>query len=202
MNAAQDTFQQVYAASDDPWGFRTSWYEARKRAILLACLPHQRYRNGYEPGCANGELAAALAPRCERLLVSDGVPAAVALARTRLAGFTHVDVSQQWVPQEWSSGLHDLIVIGEMGFYLSADALESLVACVKRSLSTDGTVVACHWRHAVKGYTLDGDTVHQMLDAQLGLARRVHHQEVDFVLDVWCGDGQSVAQREGLHSGI
>ena len=202
MNAVQDTFQRVYAASDDPWRFRTSWYEARKRGILLSCLPRQHYRSGYEPGCSNGELAAALAPRCERLLVSDGVPAAVALARTRLAGFAHVKVTQEWVPQDWRSGSYDLIVIGETGFYLSADDLQSLVACIRRSLSAAGTVVACHWRHPVKGYSLDGDTVHRMLDAQLDLARLVHHEEADFVLDVWCADARSVALREGLHDEI
>lgn len=199
MNAVLDTFERVYAASDDPWGFRTSWYEARKRAVLVSCLPRQRYGNGYEPGCSNGELAAALAPRCERLRVSDGVPAAVALARTRLAGFPHVEVAQEWVPQDWRAGVYDLIVIGETGFYLSSNALHRLVACVKRSLSAEGTVVACHWRHAIKGYSLNGDTVHQMLDTQLGLARLVHHVEVDFVLDVWCADARSVAQREGMH---
>lgn len=198
MNALQDTFQRVYAASEDPWGFRTSWYEARKRSILLSCLPLQRYQNAYKPGCSNGELAAALAPRCERLLASDGVPAAVALARTRLAGFKQVEVTQQWVPQDWRSGVYDLMVISELGFYLSADALQSLVICARRSLSAEGTVVACHWRHAVKGYALDGDTVHRMLNTQLGLPRLVHHEEADFVLDVWCADARSVAQREGI----
>lgn len=199
MNAVQNTFQGVYSASDDPWGFRTSWYEARKRAILLACLPHQRYFSGYEPGCSNGELAAALALRCERLRVSDGVPAAVALARARLVGFAHVEVAQEWVPQDWGADVYDLIVISEMGFYLSADALKGVVTRAKHSLAAGGMVVACHWRHPVKGYTLDGETVHQMLDAQLDLARLVHHEEADFVLDVWCADARSVAQREGLH---
>ena len=202
MNAAQATFERVYAASDDPWGFRSSWYEARKRSILLSGLPRQRYCYGYEPGCSNGELAAALAPRCERLRVSDGVPAAVALARTRLAEFAHVEVAQEWMPQDWHSGAYDLVVLGEMGFYLSADALSTLAACVKRSLTGDGTVVACHWRHPVKDYTLDGARVHQMFDTQLGLSRLVHHEELDFVLDVWCADACSVAQREGLHEGL
>lgn len=199
MNAVQNTFEGVYRISDDPWAFRTSWYEARKRAILLSCLPRQRYHSAYEPGCSNGELAAALALRCDRLRVSDGVPAAVALARTRLSSFTHVEVAHEWVPQDWGTGVYDLIVIGEMGFYLSADALTGVLGRVKHSLAAEGTVVACHWRHPVKGYTLDGDTVHQMLETQLGIPRVVHHQEADFVLDVWSADGQSVAQHEGLH---
>ena len=47
----------------------------------MASLPRPHYKRGYEPGCANGELAAALAPRCDQLLVSDGVPAALDQAR-------------------------------------------------------------------------------------------------------------------------
>jgi SAM-dependent methyltransferase len=198
VNSVHATFERVYAASDDPWRFRTSWYEARKRDLLLACLPAPRYRHAFEPGCANGELAAALAPRCDRLLASDGVEAAVALARTRLAGFSHVQVERQWLPQDWPVGEFDLIVIGETGFYLSTQALQDLVNRIKASLSADGTVVACHWRHAVEGFELDGDTVHRLLNKHLGLLRLVHHEEADFVLDVWCADARSLAEREGM----
>ena len=70
-------FDGLFAASPDPWGFESRWYEHRKRALTLACLPSLRYRYGYEPGCANGELSAALADRCDRLLVSDGAEKAV-----------------------------------------------------------------------------------------------------------------------------
>ena len=65
-------FEALFTSSNDPWGFRTRWYEARKRSLTLACLPHQRYASGFEPGCANGELSAVLAERCDHLLVCDG----------------------------------------------------------------------------------------------------------------------------------
>ena len=108
-------FDALFSASDDPWGFRTRWYEARKRALTLACLPARRYHRAYEPGCANGELAAALAPRCESLIASDGTAAAVALAKTRLAAFAHVQVRQAWVPDEGPEGGLDLLVLSELG---------------------------------------------------------------------------------------
>ena len=66
-------FDGLFAASEDPWHFKQRWYEQRKRAMTLACLPRARYASGYEPGCANGELSAALAGRCDRLLISDDV---------------------------------------------------------------------------------------------------------------------------------
>ena len=42
----------LFEASDDPWSFKSRWYEARKRALTLAALPKLRYGRAYEPGCA------------------------------------------------------------------------------------------------------------------------------------------------------
>jgi hypothetical protein len=36
-------FESLFEGSDDPWQFRTRWYEARKRALRLACLPAAHY---------------------------------------------------------------------------------------------------------------------------------------------------------------
>ena len=191
-------FDRLYADNDDPWGFRTRWYEARKRAITLASLPAARYRCAYEPGCANGELAAALAPRCDALRVSDGSQAAVDLSVQRLAQFEHVQVMQEWLPDDWPSARFDLIVLSEMGFYLDQKAVETVALQARHSLCAGGALVACHWRHPVQGFELDGDRVHDLLDRHLRLTRLVHHREDDFVLDVWSDHSASVAEREGF----
>lgn len=196
-------FAALFAASDDPWGFRTRWYEARKRAITLACLPQQRYRRAYEPGCANGELAAALAPRCEGLMASDGTAAAVALAQSRLAGIAHASVRQAWVPDQWPEGALDLVVVSELGYYLEPAALTKLARRVQQSMAAlnpgeTGTVLACHWKHPIAGCALDGLAVHALLDQHLAMPRLLRHEETDFVLDVWTTDGRSPARVEGL----
>lgn len=198
MNAARDSFELLFQVSDDPWKFRTRWYEARKRELVLACLPAARYGQGYEPGCANGELAAALATRCDRLLASDGIAAAVALATHRLQPFSHVDVVQAWMPKDWPSLQFDLVVLSEFGFYLSRDELRTMALGVRHSLGAHGTLLACHWRHPVEGFALDGDAVHRTLHQRLGLPRLLHHEERDLVIDVWCADERSVAQVEGF----
>ena len=204
MSSPQQAFAALFDGNDDPWGFRTRWYEARKRDLTLACLPEAQYRLAYEPGCANGELSAALAPRCDRLLVSDGVAAAVALARRRLAPFPHAEVFTAWVPDDWPgdrlAGL-DLLVFSEFGFYLTMAQLDRLIDRTLESLSPTGTVLACHWRHEVKGFTLSGDAVHQRLNERLtsaDLTRLLRHEEADFVLEVWSRDARSVATREGM----
>lgn len=191
-------FDRLFDQSDDPWGFRSRWYEERKRALTLACLPGSRYRQGYEPGCANGELSAQLAERCERLLVSDVSARAVELARTRLAALTHVQVVQAHLPEAWPEGRFDLIVISELGYFLDAAALDATADRTRRSLLPGGTVLACHWRRPIRGCALDGDAVHERLARVLGLPTVCEVREADFVLHVWSSDPRSVAEREGF----
>lgn len=196
--ARASEFDAMFAASDDPWKFRERWYEARKRALTLACLPHRRYASAYEPGCANGELSAALAPRCDRLLVSDGAPAAVALARDRLAAHPHAVAIQAWLPDDWPAKDFDLIVLSEVAYYLGGSDLDRLLECVRQSLGPAGVLVACHWRAPIPGCALTGDAVHAWIDDRLGLHKCSSLVEADFRLEVWSRDGRSVAQREGF----
>lgn len=191
-------FERLFAASEDPWAFKTRWYEVRKRALTLASLPDQRYGRAYEPGCANGELSAALADRCDELLVSDGADKAVQLATRRVAAFENVTVVKAWLPQDWPSGPFDLIVLSELGYYLDAASLAQVAKSARDSLDPGGTVIACHWRPRIEGCTLTGDDVHRLLGAALELPRLASTVDADLRIDVWCADARSVGCREGL----
>jgi SAM-dependent methyltransferase len=190
-------FDGLFAASPDPWGFESRWYERRKRALTLACLPSPRFRYGYEPGCANGELSAALADRCDRLLVSDGSDKAVALARSRLKAYPQVEVMKAWVPEAWPDQTFDLIVLSEFLFYVSRPALEGIAARVLATLAPGGTVLACHWRHPVAHSVMNGDQAHEHLMHCLKLPTLCHVLEPDLRLDVWSA-APSVARQEGF----
>lgn len=198
MNPHADYFDALFKGRDDPWGFKTRWYEQRKRAVTLAVLPRPRYANAYEPGCANGELSAALADRCDHLLVSDGNARALSLARTRLAAWDHVRVMKAWLPQEWPPGRFDLVVISEMGYYLDTEPLQDLADRIRRALTDHGTVLACHWKAPIDGCALTGAQVHEQLGQRLNLPHLLRLDDPDFLLDVWCGDARSAAQTEGL----
>ena len=191
-------FDELFAASEDPWYFKQRWYESRKRALTLACLPRARYTSGYEPGCANGELSAALATRCDRLLISDGAATAVALAQRRLAALPHVAAVQAWIPDEWPDARFDLIVISELAYYLDADALAGLAAKAAGALLPGGDIVACHWRHPIAGCSLGGDAAHERLAQAWGLPRVWSLVDPDFRLEVWSTDVRSVGAREAL----
>lgn len=191
-------FDQLFSASDDPWGFRTRWYEQRKRAMTLACLPASHYGSVFEPGCANGELAADLATRCDRLLACDVSDAAVRLARRRVNDMPHVQITTGSMPGDWPDERFDLIVISELGYYLAPADLATLARACLASLSDSGTLLACHWRPLIDGCAYGGDAVHATLAEETGLPRVVHHEEDDFILDVWTRDGVSVGRTEGL----
>jgi SAM-dependent methyltransferase len=185
-------FDTLYAASDDPYGLRSRWYEERKRALILAALPQRRYREAFEPGCGVGEFTVAL-------LASDRSERAVMLARRRCAELRQVRVERQDLPGDWpdGAGRFDLIVLAELGYFLQPEAMQRLAACCERSLAAGGTLVACDWRPDFKERVLATQEVHAQLEA-LGLTRLLRHEEDDFLLQVWSRDGRSVAQREAI----
>lgn len=198
MSVEDRYFDGLFSGNDDPWAFRQRWYEQRKRAITLAALPRPHYRAIFEPGCANGELSAELASRCDRLLCCDTSAAAVALARTRLSLLDHAEVRQSRLPGEWPEEKFDLIVISEIGYYLDADDLKRLIVLAEQSLTADGQLLACHWRPPIDGCPLNARQVHDLLHEHLHLPRLVLHQEADFLLELWSREPRSVAALEGL----
>ncbi|MDD0972001.1 MULTISPECIES: class I SAM-dependent methyltransferase [Pseudomonas] len=198
MSVEDRYFEGLFAGNNDPWGFRQRWYEQRKRLVTLAALPRPHYRAIFEPGCANGELSAALAERCDRLLCCDTSAAAANLARTRLSPFDHTEVRHGRLPGDWPEEKFDLIVFSEIGYYLDRQDLTEVIRRISDSLTADGQLLACHWRPPIEGCPLNARQVHDLIHEQLHLPRLVLHQEADFLLEVWSREPRSVAALEGL----
>ncbi len=188
-------FEATYDRHDDPWGFEGRWYERRKRALTLASLPDEWYPTGLELGCSIGVLTAELADRVDELLAVDISEAALARARERLGDrvrFERRDLREGIPP-----GPFDLVVVSEVGYYLTREPLRRLACQLRDALAEGGVLVACHWRHPVRDYPLSGDEVHEELRA-LGLPLLASHVERDLVLEVFSRDARSVAERTGL----
>lgn len=193
----EEFFDDFYAGRSDPWGFESRWYEARKRAVTLASLPRERFRAGLEIGCSTGVLTEALSERCDALLGIDIAAAPLDVARRRLgarARFEHLAT-----PGEWPDGEFDLVVLSEVGYYSGPDDLSTTLDRAAGSLTPDGVLVLCHWRHPVAEYPLGGDEVHAAAGRRADLVNLVHHVEEDFVLDVLVHPpAVSVARETGL----
>ena len=177
-------FVDLYASDPDPWGFATSWYERRKYALTVDALPNERYRKAFEPGCSIGVLSELLAPRCERLLVTDIVSAVVEEASRRLETYSHVVVEKRAIPDWWPAEKFDLIVLSEIAYYFDAATLEAIMDQVIQSTEWDAHVLAVHWRGETN-YPLTGDQVHGLIDTCDQLQSVAHYSEANFVLDLW-----------------
>lgn len=193
--SAQPYFDDLHR-DEDPFGYRNSWYEARKRDLLLASLTRRQFERGWELGCSNGVLTEALAPRCERLLATDVSPRATFLARRNLAHLLHVQVHCASHPQQWPAGRFDLIVCSEMAYYLTPAAVTALRDGLHVALRADGLLVACHWLPAFTGRASTSAYVHDVLGS--GLQEAFCYRDEDFVLQGWSRQALSLASDEGL----
>ncbi|NYJ20590.1 bifunctional PIG-L family deacetylase/class I SAM-dependent methyltransferase [Glaciibacter psychrotolerans] len=192
-------FDHFYTGKADPWGVETRWYEERKRAITLASLPRKQFRSGLEIGCSIGVLTGELATRCDAVLAIDISEAPLALARKRLGAVENIAFVRLTTPDQWPDDTFDLIVLSEVGYYWDEAALGRALDKALASLTPDGILLACHWRHPVAEYPLGGDEVHAALRERSDLALLVHHSEDDFLLDVFSRPpGRSVATVTGL----
>ena len=144
-------------------------------------------------------LTAELASRSDRVLATDISERPLVGARRRLAGFPGVRFEQRRIPDEWPDEQFDLVVLSEVGYYCGADDLRRLAERASSSLTSDGVLLACHWRHPVGEYPLGGDEVHRALKGTPGLAVLAEHVEEDFILNVFTRPtAGSVARATGL----
>jgi len=195
-------FDQMYAVSADPWRLQERWYEKRKFAITLALLPHPRYRHAFEPGCSVGVLTEQLAARCDRVTATDVVPAALDATHRRLSqadGLERVTLLRRSLDEDWPSMDFDLVVLSEVGYYLSAAALRDMLDREVPRLTNAATVVAAHWRHRVADYPMTGDQTNDVITATPGLHLIGSYRDDDVAIDVFdTATSASVAARTGV----
>lgn len=183
-------FEQLYQAHPDPWRVASDWYERRKRALLLAALPRERYQHGFEPGCGNGATTLLLLERCDRLCAVDFSPKAVELSGARVQGEkrSRLDLQALPLPARWpdvpASGF-DLIVVSELAYYFGDAALAHFNRRCLESLSPAGHLVMCHWRHGAHDHCQPTQAMHRSVGENPQLQAVLTHTEADFQLDVW-----------------
>lgn len=186
LSSQRSHFDAMYAADPDPWGYRLSWYEHRRYALLTAMLHKPTYERGFEPGCSNGTLTSALALRCTTLQAWDGSNEAVQLTRDACLEYPHVSVHHCSVPRHWPTGSFDLIVLADFLYYLPPADIHEVLARTAGSAQAGCMVLAGHWRGLADDFaTAGGDAVHAILDDVLGPPNVGHYHDADQIVSGW-----------------
>jgi SAM-dependent methyltransferase len=155
-------FAQIYQTNLDPWNFETSRYEREKYLASLAALPLERYGRGFEVGGSIGVLTRMLADRCDRLLSIDVSSIAQGRAQVRCADQSQVEFQIMQFPGETPNQTFDLIVLSEVGYYLSEKDLLIARDWIVNALRPGGHLLLVHWTPLVEEYPLTGDEVHDL----------------------------------------
>jgi LmbE family N-acetylglucosaminyl deacetylase/SAM-dependent methyltransferase len=181
---SRDYFETLYTGSDDPWSFETSEYELSKYVATVNAIPAGVYYSGLELGCSIGVLTEMLSQKCKELTAMDISEVALERAKKRLEERPSVRFILGGIPDDFPAGEHDLIIISEVGYYLSKADLLTLRKQVTASLSDNGVLVLVHWTHFVKDYPLTGDQVHECF-AETSLYHLEGSRTDDYRLDVY-----------------
>ncbi|MDR6612602.1 PIG-L family deacetylase [Leifsonia sp. 1010] len=184
---ADQHFERMHHERDDPWRVRTRWYERRRRAVLAASLPRERYGRAVELGCSIGETTSVLADRCDELIAVDGSASAVEAAAERLRDRPNVVVERMRVPQEWPAAADhgtDLVIVSELAYYLAEDEWDAVIDRIVGSLAQGGEVLLCHWTGDSDDFAQSGEAAHARFRERSGLRPVVVHRDEEFVLEV------------------
>ena len=160
-------FDDIYRRDPDPWRFASSAYEAAKYEDTLKALGDARYDSAFEIGCSIGVLTRQLAARCASLLSVDISPLALAQAVERNADLPPVRFERMEFPNQSPEGSFDLILMSEVGYYLSMPDLDRAAQRCHDLLRTEGALLLVHYVRETD-YPLTGDEVHERLLANPG----------------------------------
>lgn len=181
-----ERFGTLYGAADgDPWSTRSSWYESRKRSVLLATLPRERYKHCAEPACGTGALTQGLAERCDAVTATDFVEAAVEATTAATSSRSGVRVARATLPtpEAVPDGI-DLAVLSEVLYYLGDADLDASIDRVADALRPGGDVVIAHWRGWPADAPRDAVTTHRRLIEDDRFDQLVEHVDEEFLLHV------------------
>lgn len=178
-------FEELYGASEDPWGFATSPYEQEKYGSTLETLNGRSFERALEIGCSIGVFTAMLAPYCGELLAVDASEKAVALARERLGSSPNVRVERRTLPEESPEGPFDLILASEILYYFDLETMLSALRNIEAALAPGGSFLAVHWRHETQTYPLHGDEVHDLIRTSSPLALTGHKTTPDYRIELY-----------------
>lgn len=168
-------FDDVYQNNEDPWSFETSPYEKEKYQTTIDALTNNNYNQVFEIGCSIGVLTKMLLGKSTHILAVDPAQSALDKAAKRLHNNPNVIFKQMSVPNQFPTEQFDLIVLSEVGYYLSLPDLKILANKIIKHLNKGGQLILVHWLPTVHDYPLTGDKVHNYFLSLTGNQKPLKH---------------------------
>jgi len=184
-------FNRMYQQNEDPWDFENSAYEREKYEATLRAIPKETYENVFEIGCSNGVLSEKLTTIAKRLLAVDASEIAVRNAANRLKKFPFVEVREMTIPDNFPDEKFDLILLSEVGYFLSFEDLQVARDLMIERLLPNGHLLLVHWTPFVEEFPLTGDQVHDLFIGSSGsepeklLSHLYGNQNSEYRLDLF-----------------
>jgi len=186
---SSEFFDSLYRSSPsgDPWDFDRSRAEQRRQREVLDVLGVATFERGLEIGCATGQLTRRLAARVRELVALDTSARAIEVARRTCARSSGVELRVAHAPDDLTGADRgfDLLVVSDVGYYFSEDALGALLEDLVDRSVPGATLLAAHWTGDSPDHVLDAATVHRVIAATLDRdwehtsSRRLREHQVD-----------------------
>lgn len=184
-NLSANFFEAKYKDSADPWDFARSTYEQNRYDEMIKSLGGRHFHRAFEPGCSIGVLTERLGAICDQVYATDISATAVTRASVRCSGLPGVFIEEGSLTDSLPSAAFDLIVLSEVGYYLTEEKLAVLARNLTDRLTPRGVILAAHWLGISSDHVLTGDQVHDILSASLGLERIHSSRHEGFRIDLW-----------------
>ena len=165
---AVDGFERVFATDPDPWRTFTSDDEARKRRAIRHAVGPARHGRILELGAGNGSNSRMLAMRSLRLDATEATATGTRLVEAVLAPNHRARAIRLAVPGRFPRPRYDAIVIAEMLYYLSPEAMRRTARDTGRALRCGGTLVLAHHRIDFHDFAQHAAGLHRAFLVQTG----------------------------------
>lgn len=139
-------FADKFAGDDDPWRTFSNRDEAVKRAAILHALGPGPLGRVLELASGNGSNSRGIAPRALRLDATEGTVEGTRLTARAIARWPRSGAITLALPARFPRVPYDAIVIAELLYYLSPQAMGTVAAEVAKALRPGGRLVLAHHR--------------------------------------------------------
>jgi SAM-dependent methyltransferase len=173
------------ARTAEPWGYPVDPYERDHDRLIMQSLLKGSYERAFEAGCGNGELTEVLARCCRKLIATDIAPTSVARARVRCGHLNNVSIRCADLSDHLPEGPFDLVILREVGHPMNPAEMLRISLALSRSLSPAGELVALHGMAQQRTGSMAGESIHNLLSANLPLEWVRRERGVGYRLDSW-----------------